>query len=58
MNISKDFIIILVIALLVFGPSRLAGVGSALGRTIRDFRRSMEDPEPESAHEPGPRERP
>ncbi len=42
MNISKDLIIILVIALVIFGPSRLAGLGGALGKTIRDFRKSME----------------
>lgn len=42
MNISKDLIIVLVIALVIFGPSRLAGLGGALGKTIRDFRKSME----------------
>jgi sec-independent protein translocase protein TatA len=44
-NISKDLIIILVIALVIFGPSRLAGLGGALGKTIRDFRSSMEGKE-------------
>ncbi len=43
MNFSKDWLIILIIALVIFGPSRLAGLGSALGRTIRDFRKSVED---------------
>ncbi len=42
MNISKDLIIILVIALLIFGPSRIAGLGGALGKTIRDFRKSLD----------------
>lgn len=41
-NISKDLIIILVIALILFGPSKLAGVGSALGKAIRDFRKTMD----------------
>lgn len=45
MNISKDLLIILIIALLILGPSRLAGFGSALGKTIRDFRKAMEEPE-------------
>ncbi len=46
MNISKELlIIILIIALVIFGPSRLAGLGSALGKTIRDFRKSVEDHE-------------
>ncbi len=42
MNISKDLIVILVIAVLLLGPSRLAGFGSALGKTIRDFRKALE----------------
>ncbi len=42
MNISKELVIILVVALLIFGPSRLAGLGAALGKTIRDFRKSMD----------------
>lgn len=45
MNISKELIIILVVALLVFGPSRLGGLGAALGKTIRDFRKSVEEPD-------------
>jgi sec-independent protein translocase protein TatA len=45
MNISKELIVILVVALLIFGPSRLAGLGAALGKTIRDFRKSFEEPE-------------
>ena len=45
MNFSKDWLIILIIALVIFGPSRLAGLGSALGKTIRDFRKSVEDPD-------------
>jgi sec-independent protein translocase protein TatA len=54
MNISKDLIIILVIALVIFGPSRLAGLGGALGKTIRDFRKSMEDREEERNAPPKP----
>jgi TatA/E family protein of Tat protein translocase len=41
-NPEKLFII-LVIALLIFGPQRLAGLGSTIGRTIRDFRNSVRD---------------
>lgn len=48
-NIEKDLIIILLIALLIFGPSKLAGLGSALGKTIRDFRKAMEGREEERA---------
>jgi sec-independent protein translocase protein TatA len=32
-----ELLIILVIVLLLFGPGRLAGVGSAVGQSIREF---------------------
>lgn len=38
-----ELVIILVIALLLFGPSRLAGLGSAAGKTISEFRKSMRE---------------
>lgn len=34
-------IILLVIALLVFGPKRLPEIGSGLGKSIREFKQSM-----------------
>jgi len=36
-----ELVIILVVALLVFGPGRLPEVGGALGRGIRDFRKAL-----------------
>ncbi len=45
MNINKELIIGLILALLVFGPSRIGQLGAALGKTIRDFRKSMDDPD-------------
>ena len=42
-----ELILILAIALLVFGPSRLAGIGSAMGRAIREFRGAVRDTENE-----------
>ena len=38
-----ELVMILVIALLVFGPSRMAEIGRDLGKTIRDFRRATSD---------------
>lgn len=38
-----ELIIILVIALLVLGPGRLPEVGSAFGKTIREFRKASTD---------------
>ena len=36
-------VIILVIALLVIGPGKLPEVGSALGKSIREFRKAASD---------------
>jgi TatA/E family protein of Tat protein translocase len=43
-------LIILAVALLVFGPGKLPEIGGALGRGIRDFRKALEHKgsEPES----------
>ena len=51
-----ELIIILIIAMLILGPGRLAGAGGALGKAIRDFKlaASGEDEEPVGAR--GPRE--
>ncbi len=38
-----ELIIILVIALLVIGPGKLPDVGSALGKSIREFRKAATD---------------
>jgi sec-independent protein translocase protein TatA len=35
---APELIVILVIALLVIGPGKLPDVGSALGKSIREFR--------------------
>lgn len=40
-----ELIVILVIALIIFGPSRVAGIGSALGRAIREFRGAVREAE-------------
>ncbi len=38
-----ELLIILAIIIAIFGASRLAGVGAALGNSVRDFRRSVKD---------------
>jgi sec-independent protein translocase protein TatA len=40
-----ELIIILVILLLIFGPSRLGDLGSALGKGIKGFRKAMKEPD-------------
>ena len=46
---APELIVILVIALVVFGPSKLPEVGSALGKGIRDFKKSFEGKEEDDA---------
>jgi sec-independent protein translocase protein TatA len=37
-----ELVVILVVALIIFGPGRLPEIGGALGKGIRDFRKSFE----------------
>ena len=37
-----EILLILVLALVVFGGSRLAGVGKALGQSIREFKKEVQ----------------
>jgi sec-independent protein translocase protein TatA len=47
-----ELLIVLVIVIILFGPSRLAGAGKALGETIRSFRHALHDDDtPSSAGE-------
>ncbi|MBI4610278.1 MAG: twin-arginine translocase subunit TatB [Candidatus Rokubacteria bacterium] len=39
----QELLLILVIALLVFGPKRLPELGRAIGRAMREFRRTSEE---------------
>jgi sec-independent protein translocase protein TatA len=39
---APELIVILVIALIVFGPGKLPEIGSALGKGVRDFRKAFE----------------
>jgi len=47
-----ELIIILVIALLVIGPGKLPEVGSALGKSIREFRKAATDVKEATSLEP------
>ena len=48
-----ELIIILVVVMLIFGVGKMADIGGALGKSIREFRRSAKEPE-----EPGQPEQP
>jgi sec-independent protein translocase protein TatA len=36
-----EVLVILVVALIIFGPGKLPEIGGALGKGIRDFRKSL-----------------
>jgi sec-independent protein translocase protein TatA len=38
-------LVLLLIILIIFGPSKLGDVGGALGNGIRDFKRAINEPE-------------
>lgn len=42
-----ELLVILLILLLLFGASRLAGLGAAAGKTIKEFRKAIRDVEDE-----------
>jgi sec-independent protein translocase protein TatA len=49
-----DLVVVLVIALLIFGPKKLPEMGSAIGKSIQEFRKGMSEltaPKDEPAEE-------
>ncbi|MEO7663527.1 MAG: twin-arginine translocase TatA/TatE family subunit [Candidatus Limnocylindrales bacterium] len=49
---GPELIVLLVIALLVLGPGKLPEVGSALGKSIREFRKAATDVKEAASLEP------
>lgn len=45
----QELLIILVIALVIFGPAKLPQIGSGLGKAIRDFKKGLGGDEPEES---------
>ena len=44
---APELLILLVIVVVIFGTGKLTGVGGALGKSIRDFRKAMTEDDPE-----------
>ena len=40
---APELMIILLIVIVLFGASRLAGIGGALGNSVREFRKSVKE---------------
>ena len=47
-----EIVVILVVALLIFGPGRLAELGKGLGEGIRNFKSSVKDGDNQSDKKP------
>ena len=46
---TTEIILIVVLALVLFGGSKLAGVGKALGKSIKDFKNEVKDDDDKKA---------
>ena len=54
-----DLIVVLVVALLIFGPKKLPEMGSAIGKSIKEFRKGMNElsqPDPKKGELNAPKE--
>jgi sec-independent protein translocase protein TatA len=49
----QELLIILVIALVLFGPGKLPQIGSGLGKAIRDFKKGLSGDATEGDSQPG-----
>lgn len=44
-----ELLVVLLVVVVLFGPGKLADVGGALGRSIREFRRASSEPDAEAS---------
>jgi sec-independent protein translocase protein TatA len=59
----QELLVILVIALVIFGPTKLPQIGSGLGKAIRDFKKGVsgddsEEPENDAKKDAAPKDLP
>lgn len=48
---TTEILLILALALVLFGGSKLSGVGKALGQSIREFKKEVKDPNAENGED-------
>ena len=48
---TTEIILIIVLALVLFGGGKLAGVGKALGKSIKDFKKEVKEDEGEKTEQ-------
>lgn len=46
----QELVIILIIALIIFGPGKLPDLGSSIGNAIKGFKKAMDEPEEKSGN--------
>ena len=51
---AGELLLILIVALIVFGPGRLPEIAGSMGRALRDFRRAVTDMSVDLTREPTP----
>jgi len=51
---TTEIILIIVLVLVLFGGGKLAGVGKALGKSIKDFKSEIKEDEAEKAENEEP----
>ncbi len=44
----SHLLIVLIIVLVIFGPSKIGDIGGALGKAIKDFKKAMNEPDTDS----------
>jgi sec-independent protein translocase protein TatA len=54
----QELVIILAIALVIFGPTKLPQIGSGLGKAIRDFKKGVSGDDPEETAKESKKESP
>jgi len=48
---TTEIILIIVLALVLFGGGKIAGLGGALGKSIKDFKTAVKEDEPKKDSE-------
>ena len=49
---TMEILLIVVLALVIFGGGKLAGVGKALGQSIKEFKNEVKDTDPAAKADP------
>ncbi len=49
---ATEILLIIILALVLFGGGKLAGIGKALGRSIKDFKNEVKDSNEDKKQEP------